>query len=178
MNKSLIVITTFILFALSGCGSSTSTNTGNANTTNTNATANTTKPANNVLETTKTPEISKTNDAPTLTPVFKNYCVAMEKKDEAALRKIYSQETIKIFEADMKEEGEKSLAAFLTGIDKVSTKLCEVTNEKIQGDSATARIKAESYPNGISVVFVKEGGEWKMTNKIGEDDAVKKTATN
>lgn len=144
--------------ALSGCGGSTTvnSNTANANTANTTA--------NNPLDTIKaTPEVT-VNDAPTLAPVFKAYCEAMARKDEAAIRKMYSQDTIKFFEQQMKEDKIKSLVTFLEN-DKVSPKLCEIRNEQINGDKATAEIRAESYPNGIRVEFVKENGEWKLTNR-------------
>ena len=86
------------------------------------------------------------------------------KNDEAGLRKIYSEATLKHFEAEMKEEKIKSLTKFLE-IDKVSDKLCEVSNEKITGDRAVAKIRYDSYPNGIEVVFIKENGDWKMTDE-------------
>ena len=54
-----------------------------------------------------------TNNAPTLTPVFKAYCDAWVKNDEAALRKVYSSDTLKGFEAEMKEDKAKSLIKFL-----------------------------------------------------------------
>lgn len=95
----------------------------------------------------------------------------MVKKDEAALRKIYSSETIKYFEAEMKEEKIKTLMEYLD--DKVSGNICEVRNEVITGDKAVAEIRADSYPNGIKIEFVKENGEWKMTNKSPVLDAVK-----
>jgi hypothetical protein len=41
-----------------------------------------------------------------------------------------------------------------------------------------AEVKTEGMPNGAKVVFVKEGTEWKITNKSPELDAVKQTATN
>lgn len=118
---------------------------------------------NNPLET-KTPAPEQTtNNAPTLTPAFKAYCDAMTKKDEAALRKVYSSETIRVFESQMKEDKIKTLTEFLET--EVPGKLCEVRNEQITGDTALAEIRTDPYPNGIKVIFVKENGEWKLTNK-------------
>lgn len=133
---------------------------------NTNTTANNSAPANTAANT------ETTNSAPTLTPVFKAYCDAMVKKDEAALRKIYSADTIKYFEEEMKVEKIKSLLKYLED-DSVSGKICEVRNEVITGDKAVAEIRADSYPNGIKIEFVKENGEWKLTNKSPVLDAVK-----
>ncbi len=113
----------------------------------------------------KTPESDEMiNAAPTLTPVFKAYCQAWVNNDEAALRKVYSQDTIEIFEEQMKEEKIDSLMKFLE-VDKVSGKVCEVRNETINGNTAIAEIRSDIYPNGIKVVFVKEGSDWKMTNR-------------
>jgi len=145
--------------SLSGCGGSApaNSNSGAANA----AKANT----NNPLETTKKAPEEVTNNAPTLTPVFKAYCEAWTKNDEAALRKVYSKDTIQFFESQMKLEKAKNLIKYLEATDRVSGNPCEVNNEKIDGDKAVARIRSDKYPNGIPVVFVKEDGEWKMTNK-------------
>ncbi len=159
-------ITFFAIFCFSllaiGCGGAASTNSPANSATNANANANT--PAKDAM----------TNAAPTLTPVFKAYCDAMVKKDEAALRKVYSADTIKYFEDEMKAEKIKSLLKYLED-DAVSGNICEVRNEVITGEKAVAEIRADSYPNGIKIEFVKEGGEWKMTNKSPTIDAVKPT---
>jgi hypothetical protein len=64
----------------------------------------------------------------------------------------------------MKAENIKTLVKFLED-DLVTAKLCEVRNEQITGDTATAEIRFETYPNGIKVLFKKENGEWKLTNQ-------------
>jgi hypothetical protein len=118
-----------------------------------------------------------TNNAPTLTPVFKAFCEAVNKKDEAAIRKIYAAETMKDIEKQMKEGGYKSLSAYLE--DDKYNKICEVQNEEISGDTAWAVIKGDSYPNGIRVQFVKENGEWKLTTKSDAISSMKpSTASN
>ena len=76
----------------------------------------------------------------------------------------------------MKDEKTKSLIKFLED-DKVSGTPCEVTNEVITGDSAVANIISNKYPNGIKIVFVKENGEWKITNRSPSLDAAKPTVT-
>ena len=170
-RKYLVLFFAFTLF-IAACGGGTTP--PNANGGNSNAAGGN---SNNPLAvTTPTPETT-TNNAPTFTPVFKAYCDAMVKKDEAALRKIYSSDTIKDFEEQMKADKIKSLMKFLED-DAVSGKLCEVRNEQIKGDEAVAEIRADSYPNGIKVVFVKEVGEWKLTNRSPAIDSVKQTATN
>lgn len=166
----------FITIFLVGCGSSenanvaVNTNTANANTATTNA--------NNPLATTKTPEVSTTNNAPTLAPVVLAYYEALKKKDDAALKKIYSQATLKSLEADMKDERQTSLAAFITDLEPVPDKPFEVRNEQINGDTAIAEIRGGSYPNGIKIKFIKENGEWKMTNESPEIQSVKQSISN
>jgi hypothetical protein len=155
---SLVSISLFVI----GCGSPAPANNAPAN----NAAA---PPANsnNVLQTTTPAPESTTNNAPTLTPVYKAYCAAVVKKDDAAIRKYYSADTLKSFEEQMKEDNIKSLSKFLE-IDQVSNELCEVRNEQFSGDAAVAEIRTKGYPNGIKVVWIKENGEWKMTNRRPE----------
>ncbi len=150
--KAFTFLTIFLISLMSfACGGTANTNT----TANTNST--------NPLETNKPAKEETTNNAPTLTPVYKAYCDARVKKDEAALRKVYSQDTIKFFESEMKEQKVKSLVAYHD--DQISGKICEIRNEVITGDKAVAEITSDSYPNGIKIVFLKENGEWKMTNQ-------------
>jgi hypothetical protein len=141
-------------FLLSGCGSGPA-NTGN--TANTNA-------VTNVNGASPSPSDQASNDAPTLTPLFKAYCEARMKNDEAALRKVYTKDTLRSFEEQMKSDNIKTLVEFLQD-EKVSADKCEVKNERITGDTAVAKIYLDSYPNGFDVYFEKENGEWKMTNK-------------
>jgi hypothetical protein len=173
MRASFITIAIIsVCAALAGCGGGTTP--ANTTTANTNTTApNSTNP----LETKKNAPEATTNNAPTLTPAFKAYCEAKKKDDEAALRKIYSAGTLKSFESQMKAEKIKTLTEFLKD-DRVSDKLCEISNEKITGDRATALIKYDSYPNGVEVVFVKENGEWKMTNESPTFQSVKQSNSN
>jgi hypothetical protein len=172
MREISTAVFAIVLFSLlTACGGGTNTpNTAQVN-------SNTAVNNSNTLDTVKATPAAKTNDAPTLTPVFKAYCEAKIKNDDAALRKVYSSDTIRSFEADMKSEKIKSLAEYLKD-DRVSEKLCEISNEKIEGDRATALTKTDSYPNGIEVVFQKENGEWKMTNKSPTFDAVKPSNSN
>lgn len=165
-NKALIAVIALTSFVVFGCGGAS---TPNANTAKGNS--------NNPLETTKAKTDGPTNDAPTLSPVFKAYCDAWAKNDEAAMRKVYSSDTIADFEDQMKDAKEKSLLKFLED-DRVSGTPCQTTNEDIKGDSATAFITSNIYPKGLKVVFVKQNGEWKLTNKVPDIDSVTKSAAN
>lgn len=132
----------------------------------------------NPLNTTRTPEAATTNNAPTLAPVVQNYYEALKRKDDAALKKLYSAETLKTLEADMREEGKKSLVEFITELEPVPDQPFTVRNEQIKGDKATAEIRGGNYPNGIEIVFVKENGEWKLTNESSDVSNVKQSAAN
>jgi len=168
-----IVLLIVILAAACGGGTNTASNTTTAN----NAPANAVKAnSNNPLETTKPPQEQTVNDAPTLSPVFKAYCSAIKAKDEAAIRKVYSQGTLKLFETQMKADKIPSLVKFLEN-DKID-KICEIRNEQITGDRAVAEIKADWCPNGMKAVFVKENGEWKLTNESPDLNLKKAVETN
>lgn len=127
-----------------------------------NGNAATPQAAGPLAATTPTPAPT-TNDAPTLSPVFRAYCEAMEKKDEAAIRRVYSSDTIKFFEEEARADN-ITMMEYLSA-EQVSTKLCEARNEEITGDVAVAEVRNTSMPNGFRVIFVKEGGEWKLTNR-------------
>ena len=152
-------------FMVSSCGGTTETPNVNATTSNGNRAANTNR-VDPLAARTATPEATA-NNAPTLGPIYKAYCAAWEKKDEKALRSIYSSDTIRDFERKMKEDNIRFLAEYLAD-DNASTSLCEVRNERITGDTATAEVRTRGYPNGITVVFARENGEWKLTNRPPE----------
>lgn len=165
----LILFVAIISLFLIGCGSKPAAN--NSASPAVNAPANN---ANNpVAVTTPTPP-SVTNDAPTLTPVYQGFCAAYAKKDEAGIRKAYSADTLKNFEEQMKEEKIPTLVKFLEDDDPKGK--CSVKNEAITGDRAVAEIVSSAYPNGFKVLFVKENGEWKMTNKSPTFDEMKQSA--
>ncbi len=166
----------FLIVFFIGCGTSENPNT--AINTKPSAANSATSNADNPLNTTKTPEAATTNNAPTLSPVVQAYYAALKTKNDAALKKIYSQETLKSLEDDMKSEKKTSLSAFITELEPVPDRPFEVRNEQIQGDTAIAEMRGGSYPNGIKIKFVRENGEWKMTNESPEIQSVKQSATN
>ncbi len=171
-NFILLFFASFLI----GCATTeTPKNTANTNQSNVNAPVSN---AGNPLNTTKTPEAATTNNAPMLAPVVQSYYEALKKKDDAALRKIYSQATLKTLEADMKDDKKTSLAEFITELEPVPDQPFTVRNEQINGDTATAEMRGGSYPNGIKIKFVKENGEWKMTNESPEIQSVKQSTAN
>src|SRR5947209_772548 len=149
----LMVVAAFVLACSSGPGTSNNaSSTINGNTTNGNT--------DNVLAVKTPTPVAVTNNAPTLTPVVKTYCEALNKGDDAALRKTLSSDALASFEKDMKAEKTTSLSKYINQYDKVGN-VCDLTNEQINGDTATAIFTTESYKKGIPFLFVKENGEWK-----------------
>jgi len=153
-SRSIALITALAVASLlSACGGAPTPN-STANTANSNKPVGAnTKPVETVI-----------NNAPTLTPVYKAYCAAVVKRDEAAIKKFYTADTLKKYEEDMKAEKIKTMAEYLE-MDKISNELCEVSNEEITGDTAVAKIRTNGYPTGLAVLWMKENGEWKMSNK-------------
>ncbi len=176
MRFQTLIFTAILLIFLNGCRSA-ETPVNTTDTANTNANA-ATADTNNPLATNAAPEEATTNNAPTLSPVVEAYYEALKNKDDAALRKVFSQDTLKSLEADMKEENQKSLVKFITELEPVPDKPFEARNEKIEGDTAVAEMRGGSYPNGIDLKFIKENGEWKMTNESPEFQSVKQSAAN
>ena len=169
--SSLIFLSAAFIFA--GCGGGEQP----ANNTKPNANTPANRPANtesNLTTVAKTPEPA-TNEAATLGPLMKSFCEAIAKKDDATVRKFYSAAALKGLEADMKEEKLTSLVKYLE-TDQISD--CQVSNEKIEGETASALVKTKGAPNGARWKFVKEGAEWKLTGETVDVQAVKQSATN
>ncbi len=156
---ALFIIISIVLGALAGCGGTPVPNT-NANN-NAAPKTNSNGPAN-AFETKKQAEGDKSNDAQAIAPVVSAYYEALKKKDDAGLKKVYSQAAIRELEAGMKSDGKKSLADYIESSEPAGEKPFEVRNEKIDGDTAIAEIKGGSYAIWIKWKFVKENGEWKL----------------
>jgi hypothetical protein len=167
----LIIISIFLTACPSTEEPKTNNNAVNKNTAVNNVAANTNSP---IVNPTAKPVADTINNAPTLAPVVQAYYDALKKKDDAAIRKVLSAEFIKTLEADMKEEGKKSLSAFIAELDKVPEKPVEVRNEKIEGEKGVAEIKGGVYVNWTPISFVKEDGVWKMSNESPDITSVQK----
>ncbi len=125
---------------------------------------------------TPTPRTKETK-AETLEPVVKAYCTAINDGDDVALQKVYSRASWKALSTAASKEGVKSVAKYMGSTEPVG-KACRVVNERIQGKLAEALVITDTYPNGVPLKFVKEGGSWKMTNQSSDFDAVRKGAKN
>jgi len=163
MRSQNIFFTAILIFsvALVGCTKTeTPTNANSAKTANTNtATAN----ADNPLATTKKPEAATSNNAPTLAPVVQNYYEALNKKDEAGVKKYLSQTALKYWETEAKAE-KKNALVYLSEYEDPTGEKREVRNEKIEGETAVAEIKGGSLGVWTPIKFVRENGEWKFAS--------------
>jgi hypothetical protein len=173
MRFQVTFLTAILIFTifLTGCPSGEPTNTNG-----TNVNANAPKGNTNAVpaNTTKTPEPPTTNNAPTITPVVRAYYDALKKKDDAALKKVMTQEFVQRLESEMKSEGEKSLAIYAASLENLKEQI-EVRNEKIEGDTATAELKGGPYKTWTAFEFAKENGEWKYTGKFPDVRKVTET---
>lgn len=156
-----IAILTFSI-ALLGCAKTeTPTNANIAKSANTNVAEATN--ADNPLATIKKPEAATSNNAPTLSPVVENYYEALNKKDEAGVKKYLSQSALKYQETEAKAE-QKTVLAYLIEAEDPTGEKREVRNEKIEGETAVAEIKGGSLGVWTPIKFVRENGEWKFAS--------------
>lgn len=169
-NKFLILLTISAFLFLTACGGgnpapNAAANTNTAAPTNNNTAA---PNSNSEVATTIPTQPPTSNNADTIKPVVMAYYEALKTKNDAALKKVYSKQTLMSLEKDAQEEGKQSLVEFITELEPVPAQPFEVRNETITGDVAVAEIRGGAYPNGIKIKFVKENGEWKMTNESPE----------
>ena len=171
LSKTILAFFLASVLAAAGCsgGEETTEKGTNTSPSPSASTAPSVDPLGNV---TRTPEPKETVEAVTLKPVVDAFCDAMRKKDEAGLRRVYSKATLRSFEQDMRADGIATLHEFLSS-EPVGAK-CGVVNERILGNVGEALVTTETYPNGVMLKFVKEDGEWKMTNQSSDFDSVTK----
>jgi hypothetical protein len=163
------ILSIFSIFTIffSGCttaetpGSKSNAGNTKANSANTNVSSSN---ADNPLATTKVPEAATSNNAPTLAPVVQNYYAALERKDEASVKKFLSQSAIGYWQSEMKSEKSPSLLAILEDNESPVEEKRQIRNEKIEGETAVAEMKGGSLGVWTAIKFVKENGEWKFAS--------------
>lgn len=175
----LVTILTISTFFIGCAGTETPTNSSNAQSTNSNSNR-TTANSNNPLGTNKTPEAATSNNAPTLSPVVQGYYAALQKKDEAGVKKFLSPAALKYWEAEMKSEQKNSLLAILEDSESPVEEKREVRNEKIEGATAVAELKGGSLGVWTKVKFIKENEQWKFASPEDspEFEGISKSASN
>jgi hypothetical protein len=181
MRFYIFLLTVTLFFT--ACGNNNEAPKTNANTNNKNVPTGNVPNANGT-SVTNTPqpaptakvEAPKLNDAQTLASVVTAYGEALKTKNDAALRKVLSASTVQGWEKEMKSEGKTKLAEYIASSEYVEGKPYEVRNEEVKGDEAVAEIKGGSFGVWSKIKFVKENGEWKMTDESPEFDGVKNAA--
>lgn len=162
----LSLFSIFTIF-LSGCTTAEiPSKTGNTSNTKANNSTTNVSSSNtdNPLATTRAPEAAMSNNAPTLAPVVQNYYAALQKKDEAGVKKFLSQTAISYWQSEMKSEKSPSLLAILEDNESPVEEKREIRNEKIEGETAVAEMKGGSLGVWTAIKFVKENGEWKFAS--------------
>jgi len=158
-----LFFTAILIFsiALIGC-TNTETPSNKTDTKSANTNASTTN-ADNPLATTQKSEAATSNNAPTLAPVVQNFYEALNKKDEAGVKKYLSQSALKYWENEAKAE-KKTALVYLSEAEDPTDEKREVRNEKIEGETAVAEIKGGSLGVWTPIKFVRENGEWKFAS--------------
>ena len=179
MRFQIYLLLIFSMFAFSVCGGSEEPNTSSNKENEKPVTSNTSpvpspSKQGSLDQDISTPTPVPTVEAVTLKPLIDSFCKARRAKDEAALRKQYSAATLKNLIAAAQAEGKKTITEYLEA-EPVGEK-CNIVNERIVGNTGEATFSTESYPNGITWNFVKENGEWKLTDQSSDFDMVKKAA--
>jgi len=127
----------------------------------------------NSLSTTKTPEATLNNSGETLVRVIDGYYAALQKKDEAGVKRFLSADAISYWQAEAKTE-KASILKLITDIEAPLDEKREVRNEKIENTFAVAELKGGSYGVWTKVKFVKENGEWKFASPLDSPELIAK----
>jgi hypothetical protein len=122
------------------------------------------------------PPTAEINKAQTLISVMTAYSEALKTKNDAALKKVMSASAVKGWEDEMKSEGKTKFAEYVASSEYVEGKPYEIRNEQIKGDEAVAEVKGGIYGNWTPIIFVKENGEWKITDESPEFQSVQQSA--
>lgn len=146
LGRVSVVMLLALSLAFSAC--SKSGNTGNANASNTGAAG-----------ATATPGGGAEDGKPTA--ALRAYFEASIRKDSAAARRYLSAGTMRLVEDNAKQSGKTVEEAMEEGARRTSmTALPELSNEKISGDTAT--VDANHRGETLTMLMVREGGEWKV----------------
>lgn len=178
--RYFLLLTVFIFtIVFAGCTTTTETNTSNSNVSNTNIVNTNTSNSNSPLATNKKPETATTNAAPTITPIVSGFYEALQKKDEAGVKKYLSAAALKYWQDEGKLE-KKPWLAYLAELEDPISEKREVRNEKVEGNTAIAEVKGGSLGVWTRVKFVQENGEWKFASPVDspELDGVSKPSSN
>lgn len=147
-----------ILLACAALFASACSKTDNANSTNTSS-SNTSGTTNTASANTSTSSTSGTAGSPLA--AYKAFQEANKKKDYEAVKKSFSKASLEMLTDEAKKQN-KTLDDFVKDqVDKAQPEE-EVSNEKVNGDTATVEVKDKEGKSSITLPMVKEDGAWKI----------------
>lgn len=159
--RYFLSLTIFIFtFAFMSCSSAPEPNTTNSKPTNANST---TTNSNSPTATSKRPDTATTNAAPTIAPVVNGFYEALQKKDEAGVKKYLSAGALKYYQDEAKAEN-KNWLVYIAEYEEPLNEKREVRNEKVEGNTAIAEMKGGSLGVWTKFKFIQENGEWKFAS--------------
>lgn len=150
--RLLVLLASLALFA-SAC--SKATNNANTSSSNTSSTSSS--------STSSTSSTASTAMASSPIAAYKAFQDANKKKDYEGVKKRFSRASIAILTDEAKKKNQ-TLDEFVKQQVDTGSNDEEVTNEKINGDSATVDLKDKN--SSITLPLVKEDGEWKIAYDV------------
>ena len=129
---------------------------------NSNSSANTSSPnKNGAANTTGTTTTS--SNAPAMSPIaaYKAFQEANRRKDYEAVKRSFSKASLEMITEEAKKQN-KTLDEFVKQQTDRARNDEEVSNEKINGDTATIELKDKDGTSSITLPMVIEDGAWKI----------------
>lgn len=145
----LLILLASVALLATACSKSANTNNANTATTNTSSTSTTTSSSN----------ISSTSASPIA--AYKAFQEANRKKDYEGVKRVFSKGSLEMITEEAKKQN-KTLDEFVRQQVDRGKNDEEVSNEKINGDTATVDLKDKDGTSSITLPMVKEDGEWKI----------------
>ena len=160
-----LILILFVAVFLSACGGGSSA--PENNTANVSNAANAKSPAASpgVAASTQSPIVAPTvnasADSAAPCNVYAAYYAALLKKDEAALQKTLTRDSIRQLKAEAAADGDNTIVENLTAYSAPSPKM-PACGGAIQGDAAMLQTKDAETGVVTMLRAVKENGEWKL----------------
>jgi hypothetical protein len=147
---------------LTGCSKATSnSNITNANTVNASA-----SPTATIAQPSSTPTPITGDSGPTPAGAFTAYYEAIKRKDDAAIKNLFSKSTLDMMEERAQKSNKTVDAVIKQGLEEIGKDLPadvpKMRNEKVEGDKATLEVRDEQKDKWQLVHLVKEDGQWKL----------------
>ncbi len=128
---------------------------------NSNSSTNTSAPNKNGAA--NTSGTTKSSTAPAMSPIaaYKAFQEANRRKDYEAVKRSFSKASLEMITEEAKKQN-KTLDEYVKQQTDRAKSDEEVTNEKINGDTATVDLKDKEGTSSITLPMVVEDGAWKI----------------